>query len=306
MTRPVEHVVFSDESRHTQGRFRSIAAISLPASPPSLVVDLSDELSDALQCGEKGELKWLRVGQRGKRNVPRAKAGIDFLLSHLSDGVRVDAVIWDTADARHAVEGRDDVANYERMFFHLHRALMGRRESASRWHVRPDRLSTSDWATIRDCLDSGGTWRRDQAQRHLDEEFRWIAPKVATWREEDSASTPFVQLADLMAGMAAYTRTKAGVVKELLAEESTDQMDLLPRNVPESRAATRTDEGRLQVVSHLYQECKARRLGVSLRSNGYLRTYDGKGPVNFWHYEPQHPRDKAPTKASFTDDGAWW
>ncbi len=293
--------MFSDESRHTQGRFRCIAAISLPANPRSLVVDLNDELSEALQCEEKGELKWRRVGQRGKRNVPRAKAGIDFLLSHLSDGVRVDAVIWDTADARHAVEGRDDVANYERMFFHLHRALMGRRESASRWHVRPDRLSTSDWNTIRDCLDSRGTWRRDRAQQHLHEEFRWIAPRVATWREADSASTPFVQLADLMAGMAAYTRTKASIVKELFAEESGDQMDLIPRKVPVSQSATRTDEGRVQVVSHLYRGCKARKLGVSLRTDGYLRTHDGRQPVNFWHYEPQHPRDKAPTKVSFTD-----
>ena len=298
-------MAFSDESRHTQGRFRSIATISLPASPPCFVVDLSDELAVALECSRKGELKWRHVGRSGKKNVPRAKAAIDFLLSHLSDGVRLDAVIWDTDDSRHDVEARDDVANYERMFFHLHRALMGRRESASRWHVRPDRLSTSDWITIRNCLDSGGAWRRDQAQRHLDEEFRWIAPRVATWREADSASTPFVQLADLMAGMAAYTCTKAGVVKELLAEEPTDQMDLLPRNVPESPAATRTDEGRLQVVSHLYQECRDRSLGVSLRSNGYLRTYDGRRPVNFWHYEPQHPQDRAPTKAVFTDDGAW-
>ena len=302
MTGPIEYVAFSDESRHTQGRFRSIATVSLPAS---LFVDLNDELSNALRCAEMGELKWRRVGQRGKKNVPRARAAIDFLLSHLSDGVRLDALVWDVDDARHAVRERDDVANYERMFFHLHRTSMGRRESASRWHVRPDRLSTIDWTTIHSCLDSRGTWRRDQAQRHLHNEFRWIAPRVATWKEADSASTPFVQLADLMAGMATYTRTQASIVTELLAEEPTDQMDLLPRKAPEYRAASRTDEGRIQVVSHLYRECKARSLGVSLRRNGYLRTYDGRKPVNFWHYEPQHLQDRAPTKTNFADAGVW-
>ena len=107
----MEYIVFSDESRYTQGRFRSIAAVSLPYNSTDHIDTISAELSDILECSKKGELKWRNVGQRGKKNVDRAKAAVDFVLSNLSHGLRLDIVIWDTMDSRHSVEGRDDHEN---------------------------------------------------------------------------------------------------------------------------------------------------------------------------------------------------
>lgn len=294
MTSSTDYVVFSDESRHTEGRFRSIAAVSLPCNPPSHVVDLTAELADALECTTKGELKWLNVGRRARTNVARATAAIDFLLSHLPQGLRCDVVVWDTTDSRHAVERRDDVANYGRMFFHLHRALMRRRGADARWHLRPDQLITIDWATIRDCLNSDGTWKQD-SHAALGAEYRWIVPMVRTFREVDSAATPFVQLADLFAGMATYTRMSRKVIRTLLAENE-NQRDLFPAAPPIESKPTSKDRGRFRVVSHFYHRAKEARLGVSLNAHGYLRTPSPMNPINFWHYEPQHPRDKAPTK----------
>ena len=294
VTSSTDYVVFSDESRHTEGRFRSIAAVSLPSNPPSRVVDLTAELGDALECTTKGELKWLNVGRRARTNVPRAIAAIDLFLSHLSQGLRCDVVIWDTTDSRHSVERRDDVANYGRMFFHLHRVLMRRRGPDARWHLRPDKLITIDWATIRDCLNSDGTWKQ-HSHAVLGEEYRWIVPMVRTFREVDSAATPFVQLADLFAGMATYTRISREVIRKLLAENE-DQRDLFPGAPPTESGPTAKDRGRFRVVSHFYHRSKEARLGVSLNGHGYLRTPNPRNPVNFWHYEPQHPGDKAPTK----------
>ncbi len=137
-------------------------------------------------------------------------------------------MIWDTKDSRHDVKERDDVANYDRMFFHLHRNLIKRRGSGNRWHLRPDRLVTADFETTLSCLRSDGTWEKDP-QEVLGEEFRWIIPEVATLKEVDSAKTPFVQLADLMAGMAAYTRTKPNVVRMLRAR-SEGQQELFPED----------------------------------------------------------------------------
>ena len=284
----MDYAVFSDESRHTEGRYRSLAAVSLPAGE---VVAFNELLRSELQLDRYGELKWKNV-RRG-RSRDRAIAAVDVLLAHVTSGVRADVLTWDTQDRRHDVPNRDDVANYERMFFHLHRVLMERRGAQSRWHVRPDEQVAIDWETIAQCLNSRGTWRAGRNMATLSAEFRHFVPSVLTFREVDSADTPLCQLADLLAGMAAYTRTNADVVRRQIAEP-TEQKGLFE----DDHQATpgRADRHRFRVISHLYWKCRARRLGVSLREFGYLLTHDPSMPVNFWHYEPQHHRDKAPTR----------
>ena len=200
----MDYTVFSDESRHTEGRYRSLAAVSVPAAE---VAPFTESLRAALRLDRHGELKWRNVKKRLNRD--RAIAVLDVLLAHVASGVRVDVLTWDTHDSRHAVPNRDDIANYERMFFHLHRVLMERRGARSRWHMRPDKQVTIDWQRIKQCLTSTGTWRSGYDISTLSSEFRHSVPSVLTFSEVDSADTPLCQLADLMAGMAAYTRTKA-------------------------------------------------------------------------------------------------
>ena len=209
----MDYAVFSDESRHTEGRYRSLAAVSVPAGE---VVALTKRLHDALQLDSYGEFKWKNV--RRSRLRDRAIAAIDVLLAYIAAGVRADVLTWDTHDRRHDVPDRDDVANYERMFFHLHRVLMERRGAQSRWHIRPDEQANIDWDTISQCLTSAGTWRTGRNIATLSAEFRQFVPSVLTFREVNSAQTPLCQLADLLAGMAAYTRTNADVVRRQIAE----------------------------------------------------------------------------------------
>ena len=81
----IEYAAFSDESRHTEGRYRSIAAVSLPAK---LVVSLSDRFKELLQLGRRRELKWGRVGERRPTyDADRAIAAIDFLLTQIANGM---------------------------------------------------------------------------------------------------------------------------------------------------------------------------------------------------------------------------
>ena len=284
----MDYAVFSDESRHTEGRYRSLAAVSVPAAD---VVALSARIRAALQLDRRGELKWRNVKRRFNRD--RAIAVVDVLLAHVDHGVRVDVLTWDTHDSRHAVRNRDDVANYERMFFHLHRVLMERRGAHSRWHIRPDEQVTIDWHTIRQCLTSRGTWQSGHDISKLSSEFRHSVPTVLTFREVDSAETPLCQLADLMAGMTAYARSNANIVRRQVIEPA-DQGTLF--GASDSATISSADESRFRVISHLYRDCKERRLGVSLRECGYLRTLDPDKPINFWHYEPQHQLDTAPTR----------
>ena len=293
----MDYTSFTDESRHLEGRYRSIAAVSLPTE---LVVGMSEELAGILDSAKRRELKWSRVGdRRGNGDVDRAISAVDFLLERITQGIRADVLTWDTDDERHDVPNRDDIANYERMFYHLHRVLMKRRGSGSRWHIRPDEQLAIDWSTIQQCLRSDGTWRDVFDDSRLSDDFRVVVPAVETFETVDSADTPLCQLADLIAGMTAYTRTESKKVKYLM-QGIIEQHDLFQASqIPEP---THRDRNRFLVIDHFDRQCKLRKLGVSLRKYGYLCTHDPKNPINFWHYVPQHSRDKAPVRAV---DGPW-
>lgn len=284
----MDYAVFSDESRHTEGRYRSLAAVSLPAGE---VVALTEHLQNVLQFDRHGELKWKNLRRTGSRD--RAIAAVDLLLGHVTSGVRADVLIWDTQDSRHDVPDRDDVANYERMFYHLHRVLMERRGAQTRWHLRPDEQVSIDWDTIAQCLNSRGTWRAGRNITTLSAEFRHFVPSILTFRQVNSADTALCQLADLLAGMAAYTRTNADLVCRQM-DQPDEQGNLFEIN--DQATPGKADRHRFRVISHLYWKCKAYRFGVSLRECGYLRTRDPTKPINFWHYEPQHQHDKAPKR----------
>ena len=57
-----------------------------------------------------------------------------------------------------------------------------------------------------------------------------------------------------------------------------------------------TDEKRLRLIYDFAKCCKDSKLGVSINTHSFLITPDPKNPINFWHYEPQHEEDKAPTR----------
>ena len=94
----MDYAVFSDESRHTEGRYRSLAAVSLPAGE---VVALTELLRSELQLDRYGELKWRNVRRAWSRD--HAIAAVDVLLAHVASGVRADVLTWDTQDSRHDV-----------------------------------------------------------------------------------------------------------------------------------------------------------------------------------------------------------
>ncbi len=59
---------------------------------------------------------------------------------------------------------------------------------------------------------------------------------------------------------------------------------------------SKSDQERCCVLYEFNNKCKNKKLGVSLKINRGLKTFDAKNPINFWWYEPQHEADKAPRK----------
>lgn len=281
-----QYAAFSDESRHSEGRFRSIASVSIAAN---LIESVSNRVRTICDQSEVGEFKWQKLV--GARERFCAVKIIDLLcLELLPLGVRVDVLVWDTQDQRHRIDARDDNANFERMFFHLHGRVMRKRSWGAEWHLRPDERFEIDWTTVQSTLRAAGRRTRDDHPLFQMEDGHFI---VKTLKQVVSADAPLRQVADFFAGIAPYSRNKSVPFREWLrgrgGQQSLDHLAQQP-------VLSRSDIERFQVVEHLYDRCRAARLGVSLKTHGYLRSKRGDGAINFWHYEPQHSRDRAPTR----------
>ncbi len=212
----------------------------------------------------------------------------------LGKDARVDILIWDTHDDRHAIQGRDDIKNFERMFFHLHKNLMYRREYESLWYLCPDRRSAIDWQTLKQYLEDKGRLRTYFDHPLLKGEFSKIFFQVKTLKEVRSPDYPISQLADLFAGMGPYSYEKSELLEYQMAEKN-NQGDFFNSGERKGIKISNADEERFRVISHLYKLSKERKLGISFRSNFHLSTPNPSNPINFWLYESQHDEDKAPT-----------
>jgi len=290
----MEYIVFSDESRYNQGRFRSIAAVSFPCNLLDQCHGFLSELTSLVRCDSAGEMKWVKVKGTRTQDISRAKAATNFVILSRPDKLRIDTIIWDTHDSRHDIVGRDDIDNLSRMYYHLLRDLVARRGPNSKWHLCPDQQHSIDWDTINQCLNSDGPWKRLIQDKLLYEEFERLKPRILSFKSVESADSPFVQLADLFAGMASYSRERSSQIKVLLKEKN-EQPNLFDEAKSDVKI-TPTDRVRFEVIWNFYLQCKRYHLGVSLKTKNYLLTQSPQNPINFWHYEPQNSMDKAPVK----------
>lgn len=279
---------YTDESAVTAERFRSVCAVSMPRDMETYFSGL---IAGCLASSGVSEFKWNALNSARSRFC--AVKMIDAVLANCgADAVRVDVLVWDTHDERHAIKNRDDAANLERMFFHLLRVSMKRRVVGD-WHVFPDERLGTDWQTLRECLASAGAWKRRFDYPLLQEAYSELFFRVRELTPVESHATPITQVADLFAGMAAFSRKHEGVFRKWTA--ATDvQQNLFER--PEEPSLSNRLEERFRVIPHLAEQCKRRKLGVSLKTNGYLLTKNPASPMNFWHYEPQNELDRAPTR----------
>jgi len=194
------HVGFADESNWIQGRFRSIALVSAAVDDARA---FHQELDELRQNYGKSEFKWRKTNHR------HGIALVDFFFERC-DKMRVDVLVWDMKDSRHkGIRGRDDKANFARMYYHLlHNVLKRRWPDDARWLICPDEQKVVDWKTLEQCL----SWKSWITEENILTQSN-ITPNsheyynIHDLRPVRSEQYLLVQLADLFAGLAAYSYT---------------------------------------------------------------------------------------------------
>ncbi len=315
MSSGITHVGFADESYWNIGRYRSLGLVTASVG---LVDRLQGDLKRLLDESGVAEFKWKNLD--GAKERLAAIKMCEFAIENaIARKLRVDVLIWDIQDSRHNVPGRDDIANLQRMYYHLFRnVLRARWPNDAVWRLYPDEHTALDWETVRECLEkvsvtvqrerslsTGGEFRIRLRREFGIEEIRPIRsdqhllyatrylPHSSEIRPIRSDQHPLLQLADLFAGLAAFSHEQFGDYQEWLRAISSQQSLF---NQAGSINPSRSSRERYQVLNRFDTLCKQHKLGVSLRKRRGLLTPDPNKPINFWLYEPQRPEDKAPRR----------
>lgn len=291
----VSHVGFSDESQWNVGRYRSLGLVTMPVQ---VVARTNSAIRQLLNESGVAEFKWNAL--KGGRGRIAAQKLCDFSVDQACRGnLRVDVLIWDTHDRRHAVPGRDDVENLKRMYYHLFRNVLGLRwPDNSVWQLSPDEHTAIDWDVVHNCLYFRSTSQKIERSLFTDGREKINLRRefgVRQIRPVSSREFELVQLGDLFAGLAVFSRENFDEYKTWLPTAS-GQPPLFV--VDEQTPPSRRSEERFRVLHQFSDECKKRALGVSLLSSEGLRTHQPSKPINFWLYTPQHPLDVAPKRQS--------
>ncbi len=286
----ITHIGYADESNWNTGRFRSIALVSMDVENAQ---SFDRDLGTLCNRFHKHEFKWQRIREQ------TGKALVDFSFDRI-DRMRVDVLVWDMQDARRKdLVGRDDKADFGRMYFHILRAVMAHRWlKGSRWMLCADRQSAVDWPTLEDCLAWKSREKHASFLPTIDACDRLGGLyDIVECREVDSRHHPLVQLADFFAGLVAFSYLRFNEYLQWKEQQSGVDWLFDPADHGiTTPTLSASDKQRFPVLLHLKQRAAERRLRLSLESSRGLRTHTPKDNLNCWLYTPQHPDDKAPTR----------
>jgi hypothetical protein len=288
----ITNVAFSDESHWNVGRYRSIGLITLPIANEQLV---EKAINDQLCKSGIKEFKWAGLQSSNERDG--AIELLKKIVGYSNQGLlRADILQWDISDHRHDIPGRDDTLNLGIMYYHiLENVLKKRWPDGGVWLLCPDEHSSIDWQTLNDCVTAKGKGsfkiEKDPFSKNILIGLSGTYD-VAQLKQVNSYCNKIVQLADLLAGMAVYSRERYDVFHQW-REDNDEQMKLFA--LESKIAISSSDKERCKVLYEFDRLCKHKKLGVSLKTHKGLRTINPENPINFWWYEPQSELDKAPT-----------
>lgn len=284
--------IFSDESSSKSKRYNSVCALSIKSS---VFDQLLNDLKEILDKYNITEIKFSET----KTHKPKVECAREFILTaikYASDNkLRIDVIIWDMQDTRHSIQGRDDEENFKRMYFHLLRNVV------ERWKIfqcnfYPDEKSTFNYNEITTYLNSTIYPRKEPFIIKLFKEER-INFNFLEVIPQKSEQNPLIQLADLFAGFGCFSRENADAFKKWkLKRNNVNNYDLFEDCNKVEENEREAIKNRFHIIELIKSECEKSGISISLDTNGYLKTFNPKEKINYWHYEPQGDYDKAPKR----------
>ncbi len=255
MTSDAGWVIYSDESSYNYGAVRGVGAVSLRVDNSAR---LGEELASLLRASSVRELKWEKV--RTARAAFAAQKALTWALNHaLDDELWIETLTWEVTSAAASRARRPALTQLRNAYTTLLSSVMTRhpeRDVQSQgWRIAPDEQSAIPWTRIQDAL-----------------------PQTATIMPARSEPQPLIQLADVFAGLAVFSRAAYDDYERWLRVRGRGQ----------DAHATTTTEGvygsqayRFVLLDEFYTACVRRLPGISLQTRRSLYTWRAGAPIQF-------------------------
>jgi hypothetical protein len=255
MTSDAGWVIYSDESSYNYGAVRGVGAVSLRVDDSAR---LGAELASLLRASSVRELKWEKV--RTARAAFAAQKALTWALDHALDGeLWIETLTWEVTSAAASRVRRPTLTQLRNAYTTLLSSVMARQaqrgEQSQRWRIVPDEQSAIPWTRIQEAL-----------------------PQIATIMPARSDPQPLIQLADVFAGLAVFSRAAYGAYERWLCVRGRDQ----------DAHATTSSEGvygsqayRFVLLDEFYTACVRRLPGISLQTRRGLYTWRADAPIQF-------------------------
>jgi hypothetical protein len=292
MASDITHLAFTDEHNHDSGssRFGSIALITMKKESYEII---SKKISKVIsEAGvDRTEFKWTKT-----KHINHKKAAInliDLAIEFALNGqIRIDAILWDYQDSRHNVDDRDNIKNFHIMYNKLLTNTMHKFwPDESIWIFYPDETTCVDWEKVQSFTNYKSIKRTEESLFELSKALK--SYHVRQIKPVSSKKSPVSLLADLFAGLIPYSRYCYDKYEAIKIEKEggtlfeTSKVEI-----------TVSDRSRYEIILQLLRHKAKRKLGISFKSSKGFRSLNPSKEflINFWWYEPQHEKDKAPIK----------
>ena len=184
------------------------------------------------------------------------------------------------------------------MYYHLVSVVTKRRwDSIASWLIRVDQRNDMDWNTLEDCLSGRTRNEKIGQQPRLASEASVQMARRPRVKQVSSSDQPLIQIADLFAGLAAFSWNNRQEYRNWKIEaqqvrHGQQSMFSGMGNIQISNSARFKHE----VLDHI-SGMELPGVAMDKENNEGLRTFGPtKNRINFWLYIPQREGDKAPTR----------
>ncbi len=291
------HIAFSDESHYNVGQYRGISIVTMLEKNHS---HLDAELRGIIEKAGVLEFSFKDTDEGRFRLL--AEDMCEFAIRKVRSGdIRIDVLTWDTQDGRHNIIFRDDIRNFQIMYYHIFRNVLKLRwPDDATWLLCPDEQDQIDWTHLGEFLN-GSSFDRELVrcqtkfiEYSIEMRTRFNILDICP---RQSHIEPFIQLADLFVGLGVFSREHYNLIERWLVQNDTQtKLFRSDDDCEENVSFSRSHQQRCPLVTKFYAKCKKNSLNVSLKTFKGFKTRDPSKPINFWWYTPQHEWDKAPTR----------
>jgi hypothetical protein len=245
--------VYSDESSYNYGAVRGVGAVSLRLDDTER---LSAALAGLLHASGLRELKWEKV--RTARTAFAAEKALSWALDRALDGeLWIETLNWEVTSAAASRARRPALTHLRDGYAALLTSVIARHthsaEQSKSWLILPDEQTAIPWTRMKSVL-----------------------PQAAEITPARSQMQPMIQLADLFAGLAIFSRAAYDAYERWLCIP-----DWFARAATTAGAAHGSSAYRFALLDGFYAACVRRLPGISLQTHRGLYTWRATAPIQF-------------------------